>query len=456
MIQNLQNLFVRTAHRVGMMSAPANRLFYAPEVKGAQYIAVTCGAFVLLSLILGTLGSVLIYLVWAVAAGAAYMIVRNLPKGQWPLSLLMAVVIAAGLSLLLWLLQAVFGAFSALTIPAALLGLYSWLGYKGGRDIDGPLRELGKHLGEEWSAFAPAHPLAANDSRVIKGPGKRLFFVSMVPGRQAQHYDDAFLEWDPSVAGRLDTVIAAEPRTDFKRVLWVLQPPQATGEHDMELSGGVTTYIGGAQRLAKNLQNWETMMENLHATHLDSSEFGLEVERQAIAALLKVLPGTWQVDTSVILVQGGDADIVLTSPLGRRYVVDVKARNDVPDLDENDPHRPKHWRDIHEQLMNASRQLIAEPVVWQPRARRGASGIFGEVRFVQGSASSLLRFLAEVHGEGVRGARVERGRNQIVEDHEPLGDLKYGKPKWRSSPAAGAAPIPDPPSAREERSSRMN
>lgn len=456
MTQNLHTLFVRLALRVGAMATPSNRLFHAPDVQGARHIAVACGVFVVAGVALGALGNSLYAVVWAMAAAALFLMARNVPRAQWRHYLTVTVLTAAGVSLLLWLLLALSGVFALMLLPAALLGGYSAL-YRGGQHLDAPLRELGRQLGEGWSAFAPAHPLAFHNSRVIKGPGKRLFYLSVVPGRSVQHYDDNYLEWDPEVARRFDTVLAAEPRRDFKRVLWVLQPPDAPGEYEMELSGGVTTYIGDAERLAKNLQNWETMMANLHATQLDSREFGREVEAQAIADLGRVLPPDWKVESGIVLAQGGDADLLLESPRGRRYVVDIKSRTDLPDLGEDDPHRPKHWRDVHEQLMNASRQLLAEPVVWQPRARRGANGIFGEVRFVQGSASALLHFLAQVHGEDVRGARPLRGRNHIVQDHRPLGELRYGErpltPGHREPAAAGHR---EPASARPRRGAEPN
>ena len=72
-----------------------------------------------------------------------------------------------------------------------------------------------------------------------------------------------------------------------------------------------------------------------------------------------------------------------------------------------------------------------------------------------GDSVNLLEFF--VHGEDVRGARPLRGRNHIVQDHRPLGELRYGErpltPGHREPAAAGHR---EPASARPRRGAEPN
>jgi len=126
-----------------------------------------------------------------------------------------------------------------------------------------------------------------------------------------------------------------------------------------------------------------------------AQEAGLALERRSLAAARANLPAGWQMRQNVPLHTGGDADLELIRPDGRKFVIDIKLRRDDPQGNPKGTHA-KTWPQLADQVTLAARQLgyEATPVLWQPEApprQRTASGrsqvlvLGGDVRTLYGA-----------------------------------------------------------------------
>ncbi|WP_219722060.1 J domain-containing protein [Deinococcus planocerae] len=158
----------------------------------------------------------------------------------------------------------------------------------------------------------------------------------------------------------------------------------------------MSTVIGKADDLAEQLQGWSEMRRNLEQP--SPADLGRQVEVEAVQELHNLMPLEWEMIPNLLLASGGDADAILVSPVGEKYVVDVKARTDRMDLGAPRGDRVKSWRELHDQVRHAARQLRGVPVVWQPRARDTDFSLIGEVWCLRGGATELLEALETLGG----------------------------------------------------------
>lgn len=395
------SLFARVAYRVGAISTPHDRMFFAPDVRGARIIAWASLGFLIANAVLGLFGDVTRYILWALCLVALFFAVKNL-RDTDRLRAIGAVVAAA---LLVQLLVGFFQVISMLGIPTllGLAGLYGFF-YRGGRQFDHALRDLDRHLGAGWSAYTPKITGAEPVSRVILGPQDQAFLVGFTPGRLERHYNESLLQFDFDPEQLMD-FLRAEVRRDLKPVLWVGKPAGADGHYPTQTRGEVNLVCDDAREFAQHLANWDAMLKNLSVT--DDSNREQEIRAQALGSLAQALPAGWRQQTGIALASGGQADLLLASPLGRTYVIRISAGSQAPRMDGK-------GRKLHEELMLASRQLFAEPVIWQPTLR-GGQGVLGEMRYVQGSAVELLLALDTAHDEARKGETGEQ-KQLVVTD----------------------------------------
>lgn len=256
-------------------------------------------------------------------------------------------------------------------------------------------------LGEGWKAYLPEDLAAQHHARVLVSPGGQTFFLGVVAGKAEAKYGTPHVVWAGLTAEVLLEMSTRDPGVvqTGQKVLWVTKPVQAEGNYETVAASGVSTIIGTREELSTQLNAWSTMRENLHAPPeppVTPSEQGRKVETQALGEVETLLPVGWSMRTGMLLAQGGDADLELTTPHGDRYVIDVKSRTDRMDLSTPKGDRTKSWPEIHTQVSQAARQLQGVPVVWQPLARDEDFYLVNAVWCLRGSAGTLLDALTSL------------------------------------------------------------
>ena len=128
-------------------------------------------------------------------------------------------------------------------------------------------------------------------------------------------------------------------------------------------------------------------------------QHGIAVERQARKSIK--LPQGWTVDESVPVYGRGDADLLLTDPEGVRYVIEIKANEQVEvrkswfssGAEVRGADGRKLPRDPLEQVTALAGILHARPVLWFPKARDSSVVRIGrpEVLVVLGGARHLRK-----------------------------------------------------------------
>lgn len=126
---------------------------------------------------------------------------------------------------------------------------------------------------------------------------------------------------------------------------------------------------------------------------------GLRVERKALRRLK--LPATWSIQQNLPVRGHGDADVLLESPSGKRYVIEVKAQQRIvvnrgglfsrPSIKTEDGrHLP---RDPLKQVAALASCLNAMPVIWFPDAKVRAITVLKQPPsvIVQGPQRMLLK-----------------------------------------------------------------
>jgi hypothetical protein len=131
--------------------------------------------------------------------------------------------------------------------------------------------------------------------------------------------------------------------------------------------------------------------------------YGKRIEERAAASLRRILGDDAQVRHSVPVPTGGDADLVVDLPDGRRWVIEVKSNRSVR-VDKRlfRPHQIVHARtgkrlDEADAFLQQARRnaevLGGQAALWFPAATRSSSGQVDQALVVAGSARYLARRL---------------------------------------------------------------
>lgn len=395
----------RLLHLLGSLGARKEAMTFSPDIRGARSLAAAAVAFTVLLFaqrVLGLQGGVPVVLALVVFT----LSLRTLEgAGRW---------LAVALLVILFLLARLSPEIPGVLLIApilALLALRHLAVHRWARRFDHDLGRLARNLGEGWQVYLPRDPQASHVARVLVSPEGQTFFVGVTPGRAEQRYGTPHVNWRDVTAETVRTLAARDPGviSTGEHVLWVVKRPQAQGDYETTAEQGVSTVIGTADDLAGQLQTWSGMRRNLEQSSPEPSpaDLGRQVEAQAVQELYNLMPLEWEMIPNLLLASGGDADAILVSPAGEKYVVDVKARTDRIDLGAPRGDRVKSWREIHDQVRHAARQLRGVPVVWQPRARDTDFSLIGEVWCLRGGAAELLEALETL---GVRTAGEDRTR----------------------------------------------
>ncbi|WP_216326003.1 J domain-containing protein [Deinococcus aestuarii] len=398
----------RLLHLLGLLGARKEAVTFSPDVRGARMLAAATVAFTVLlfaQLALGLRGAVPLALALVVFA----LSLRSLDQ--------VGRLLALALLVILFLLARLLSENTAVLLVApvlAFLALRHLAVHRRALGFDRALGRLAGSLGEGWKVYLPRDPQASHVARVLVSPEGQTFFLGVTPGRAEQRYGTPHVNWRDVTADTVRSLAARDPGVVSRgqHVLWVVKPPQAQGDYETTAEHGVSTVIGTADDLAGQLQTWSGMRRNLEqsAPKPSPAEFGRQVEAEAVQELYNLMPPEWEMIPNLLLTSGGDADAILMSPAGEKYVVDVKARTDRMDLQAPKGDRVKSWQEIHDQVRHAARQLQGVPVVWQPRARDTDFSLMGEVWCLRGGAADLLEALETLGGTGGGG-----------EPHEVLG-----------------------------------
>ncbi|MEF2279439.1 J domain-containing protein [Deinococcus sp. YIM 134068] len=398
------------SHLLGRLGARRDRMFYAPGLRLARPLLAASAALTV-ALVAELIFKLDTWLALGLALAFFLPALRLLPEAERLLALGWAVlpfVITSLVSESGWVLL--------LSPLVAVLALTSLISQRRALPFDAQLGRLREALGVGWQAYLPRDSQAQHDARVLVSPQGQTFFVGVTFGRATQQYGSPHIHWQ-GVTQEIVRDLASRDwgvASDGQKVLWVVRPRKAQGEYPPTAEHGVTTVIASATDLAAQLKDWAQMRQNLSGSAsspspvpLSPSEFGRQVEAQAADELEALLPPGWKLQRNRLLAVGGDADLLLTSPAGTRFAVDIKARLDYMDLDTPQGERAKSWQEIHDQVVRAARQLSAVPVVWQARARDQRYQQVGEVWCVRGTPDGLHEALEIIAGREASG----RGRD---------------------------------------------
>jgi len=175
--------------------------------------------------------------------------------------------------------------------------------------------------------------------------------------------------------------------------------------------GGALLLVGGAGAAGAYAQGWgwETVIVCLAIGGVGAAMLqaayarwhGKRIEQRAIASLK--WPAGWTATPNVGLPGGGDVDLLVGSPTGERFAIEIKALRDVevrvPFLGLGRPRIiKKGGKSVREdpvaQARAAALAVQARPVLWFPQARGRRFKRRGEdLVVVFGSAAKLQRAL---------------------------------------------------------------
>ena len=384
---------------LGLLGTDRTRIFAAPDLRAAWALLTACGVYVLsFALIFLLHTSLIVGLVLACLLLVASSLLLA-PQGR-PLMF--------GLAVLLFLFSRVPG-FAPVLFVLPVVGLFVGLRYLSRHSsaalYDAELGALSSVFGTGWKAYLPVDPDAQAQVRVLVSPEQQTFFLGVVAGRAETKYGTPHVVWTGLTAERLQAMALRDTGVvqTSQKVLWVIQPSRAEGRYDTTLEHGVATVIAPRTGLGEQLNDWSLMRANLdappQASAQTASEQGRRVEAQATEELQGLLPPGWVMRTGVLLAQGGDADIELTTGQRTKYVIDVKSRSDRMNLQAPRGDRAKSWAEIHAQVVGAARQLQGVPVVWQPLAKDEDFLLVGDVWCLRGPARTLIEALNALEQE---------------------------------------------------------
>lgn len=341
------------------------------------------------------------------------------------------------------------GLVAAFQSPLATLVVAGLLGFFLGKGATSPERlsalqssrffsDLGQVL-PEWEAFRPRDGESAAYARVLKSPHGHFYFVAFSQGKEMQRQGQSTMVWRGVTADTIRQLSRMEPPHVQKaaHVLCVRPPGGVKHRYEAALGGGVSTLFMDAPQLAQQLGEWEEMRLNrraaAHEQQADApgqrdratqgqsqganrpeesdsvwAEEGRRVEAAARAAmrqaLIRLAPG-WTLRENVVLLSGGDADLVLGAPNGMTFVIDVKSRRDRMNLG-NSVHQggnyAKTWQQNHDQVVQAAQQFAGIGVLWQPLANPESPQVIGQVHNVRGDIDVLVKFLCGITGTAER------------------------------------------------------
>lgn len=388
----------------GQLNIPEDQTWRAPDLRAARIVQVAI--FPLVTYIFGSIASVLIPIIpksideLALLAAGGFALLRI---DNWTDRGL-----AFGLLVVLTLFLALFGGLSILFLLPMAFYMTMMFKYVNNRSVAAQTEkfflELQPHL-PGWKAFYPKHERLANIARLLVSPKGEQFLLGTSPSVKKVEYQQEHVYWEFTADTLNEFVRSDAPAAQqAQRVLWVVKPADAVQHYEPHVDQGVSVVIASAADLAQQLGQWEQMKANLHGH--DASAEGRAVEAQAVEELRRMLPAGWQMDTSVLLAQGGDADIVLRDPAGHIFVIDVKSRRDRMDLQKAKGDRAKSWQELHDQVTLAARQIDpgALGVLWQPRTDDAGFRVVGELLNVRGGAGTLLEALnAQAAAKGGQG-----------------------------------------------------
>ncbi|MEF2279908.1 J domain-containing protein [Deinococcus sp. YIM 134068] len=398
----------RVSHLLGRLGARGDQMFHVPGLRLARPLLAASAAFT-------------VFLITGVAFQRDPWLVVGVPLALFLLALCLLPrierLLAVGWLALPFALSRLFpdGGW-VLWIPfVTLVALAFFVSQRPTLPFDAQLGRLRGALGEGWKAYLPRNMWAHDDARVLVSPEGQTFLVGVTFGRAVQQYGKPFVNWQGVTQETVRDLAAQDwgVAGDAQKVLWVVRPRRAQGDYPPTAEHGVTTVIATAAGLATQLKSWAQMRQNLSSSPspasppspapMSPSEFGREVETQAADAVQKALPPDWKLQRNVLLAVGGDADLLLISPAGTRFAVDIKSRLDYMKLDTPRGERAKSWQEIHDQVLRAARQLGAMPVVWQALAQEELYKQVGEVWCVRGAPDGLHMALAVIERQEASG-----------------------------------------------------
>jgi len=383
---------------LGSTGHPADRLFFAPDLRAGRALTAASASFLIPVLITLTNRNQTPTLLSLVTLLTVPIVLGFFLNGAERVMMGVTVVL---LYALLFIIPGTGPLSALLALVTVFIGLRYLGRHRGGGALDTHLGRLAPALGHGWKAYLPRDPEAQRHVRVLVSPEDQTFYLGIVPGTPETRYGTPHVAW----VGLTDDVLRSMADRDQgvvqsgQTVLWVTRPPQADGEYPVTLGQGVSTVIGTPQELAVQLSSWSTMKANLNdpttgpSAHASPSEQGQRVEARAAEELLGQLPPGWVMRTSILLAEGGDADIELTTAQREKYVIDVKSRTDRMHLETPKGDRAKSWAEIHAQVVGAARQLRGVPVIWQPLTRDEDFALTGEVWCLRGPVRTLIEAL---------------------------------------------------------------
>jgi hypothetical protein len=124
---------------------------------------------------------------------------------------------------------------------------------------------------------------------------------------------------------------------------------------------------------------------------------GKQIEQSSIRTLK--LPDDWKVQPNYLLRSGGDIDLLIVSPDGIRYAVEIKSQTNVAvqhsfmGLGKSrlvDRAGKKLSQDAVKQAKNAAAEVDAQPVIWFPKGDGPTSKVDG-VTVVFGNSKGLKK-----------------------------------------------------------------
>jgi len=283
------------------------------------------------------------------------------------------------------------------------------------------LKETRGKRGVRGQPGTAAHPPLG---RVILARGPGAAYLTVVCQARPGAHPGMWEVDHPPLANRPGGLLEVAARLNAKPVMLAV-PPRTQGpySHQSVLSLPYTVLFGTPDEQHAQLQELFSMHQRLQeqdvapvaavpapapetgeeAARKAARQHGRDTERQATADVRAALPNDWKLRTGVVLSAGGDADLELTRPDGRVFVVEIKSRRDLPARPGDDVPGPGRatWPDLADQARLAARQLGGTPVLWQPLAPERSGSVTGTlpggaaVTVLGGSAAWLLARLSQ-------------------------------------------------------------